>query len=95
VIQIGGKIKPEDLNGVYQDIAEAFDVEMAYKFHEHFNGLQLTFPTRLLAKEYVLRQIEIEFDGCNLQELSRKYGYSERWLRSLIKEYKEGGKSNE
>lgn len=61
---------------------------MAIRFHNHFRGLQLTFPVRLLSREFVRKQLKCEFNGCNLKELSRKYDYSERWIRKIIEEIK-------
>ncbi|MBP3911939.1 MAG: hypothetical protein J6D39_10580 [Niameybacter sp.] len=30
-------------------------------------------------------KVKKEYDGTNLKELSRRYGYSERWIRQMIK----------
>ncbi len=79
-------VKAEDLNGIYKEIADAFDVDTAEKFHMHFKGLQLTFPIRLISKTYVLKRLKKEFTGENLRVLSLKYGYSERWIRTMITE---------
>lgn len=80
---------------MYKDLAETLGVEMAVSFHSHFKGLQITFPIRLLSKEFVLRQLEEEFTGDNLKVLARKYGYSERWIRKLIYEMNEEEIENE
>ena len=87
-MSIGNNVKAEDLNGIYKEIADAFNVDTAIKFHIHFKGLQLTFPVRLISKSYVLQQLKDEFTGENLRALSLKYGYSERWLRTMISEKK-------
>jgi Mor family transcriptional regulator len=84
VIEIELKgIKSNDLSGIYKDIAENFGVEIAFMIFNHYKGLQVTFPTRFLAKEYVKERIRIESDGKNIKTLARKYGYSERWIREL------------
>ncbi len=53
--------------------------------HQAYKGLQITFPKRLYSKEYVKEKVKNEYDGTNLKELSRRYGYSERWIRQMIK----------
>ena len=53
--------------------------------HQVYKGLQVTFPKRLYSREYVQEKVKKEYDGTNLKELSRRYGYSERWIRQIIK----------
>ena len=53
--------------------------------HQVYKGLQVTFPKRLYSREYVQDKVKKEYDGTNLKELSRRYGYSERWIRQMIK----------
>lgn len=53
--------------------------------HQVYKGLQVTFPKRLYSREYVQEKVKKEYDGTNLKELSRRYGYSERWIRQMIK----------
>ncbi|MBS5799532.1 MAG: Mor transcription activator family protein [Clostridiales bacterium] len=53
--------------------------------HQVYKGLQVTFPKRLYCREYVREKVKKEYDGTNLKELSRRYGYSERWIRQMIK----------
>lgn len=83
VVEMDG-LKPEHLNGIYKDIANDLGVEMALLIFNHYRGLQITFPTRLLATEYVRKQVSIEYNGSNIKELSLKYSYSERWIRKMI-----------
>ena len=53
--------------------------------HQAYKGLQVTFPKRLYSKDYVKEKVKYEYNGENLKELSRRYGYSERWIRQMIK----------
>ncbi len=76
----------EDLNGVYKEIAECIDIETAVSIHKHFSGSQVTFPLKLFTNEYIYTQIYNEYDGTNLRKLSKKYGYSVRWIKTIIKE---------
>ena len=53
--------------------------------HQAYRGLQVTFPKRLYSKDYIRKRILNEYNGENLKELSKRYGYSERWIRQMIK----------
>ena len=89
------ELKACDLNGIYREIAEIFGVEMASEFYQNFSGLQLTFPTRFVSKEFVLKRLRTEYNGHNMRDLSRRYGYTERWLRELLKGLEEESNTKE
>ena len=44
----------------------------------------MTFPIKFLSKEYVREQILNQYNGKNVRELARNYGYSERWIREIL-----------
>ncbi len=71
-------------NGVYKDIAEEFGYEVAEQFFKSFRGLNINFPMRLYSQNFIIGALKEEYDGTNLKELARKYGYSDRWIRKLI-----------
>lgn len=73
------------LNGIYKDIAENFGVEIAFMIFNHYKGLQVTFPTRFLSQEYVKKAILEECECSSIRTMARKYNYSERWIRELLK----------
>ncbi|MPM57217.1 hypothetical protein SDC9_104039 [bioreactor metagenome] len=73
------------LNGIYEEIAASFNLETALKFYTMFKGQQITFPMHLFSKEYIVGKIKMEYNGYNLKQLSKKYGYSERWVREIIR----------
>ncbi len=79
-------LKAEDLTGVYNEIAELINVETAIEMHKHFAGSQVTFPLKLVTLNYTYYQIYNEFDGTNIRALAIKYGYSNRWIKDIIKE---------
>lgn len=79
-------LSSSNLNGIYSDISEVIGVDITILLFKYYKGLQVTFPTRLLSKEYVKEQIKKEFDGANTKELARRYAYSERWIRQMIAE---------
>lgn len=82
---MAGGLIAEQLNGFYRDIALDIGVEVAVQMYEHFKGLQVVFPTKLLDSEFIQTQILKEYDGRNYKQIALKYGYSERWVRKIIK----------
>ena len=59
--------------------------------YQIYKGMQITVPTRLFNPEYVKKQIPIEYDGTNIKQLAKKYGYSEKTIRRMIKDlWKDG-----
>lgn len=79
------KIKCEDLNGAYNEIAELLGIEAAVKLHETFRGQQLTFPVHLFCKDFIERQIIEAYNGSNIKQLATRFGYSEKWIREIVK----------
>ncbi|MEM1484019.1 Mor transcription activator family protein [Oscillospiraceae bacterium PP1C4] len=79
------QLQADQLNGIYRDIAVDLGVEVAILLFEHYRGLQIVFPTRLLSKEYLQKKILQEHNGSNVKALARKYNYTERWVRQIIK----------
>ncbi len=74
----------KDLSGVYSEIAEEFDVYTAYKIYQCFRGLQLTFPLRFYSNECIYQRIMSEYNGNNVKEIAKQYGFSERRVRQII-----------
>lgn len=87
------KVQPNDLIGVYSEMAELIGLEAVTKIYIHFKGQQIAFPTRLYTKDYIVRQLNTGEDQ-PMGKIATKYGYSERRLRQILKESREG-KSNE
>jgi Mor family transcriptional regulator len=71
---------------VYKDMLTVLEFEDILILHQAYKGLQITFPKRLYSKEYVQEMVKKEYNGTNLKELSRRYNYSERWIRKMLKE---------
>ena len=83
------KIEPEDLHGlndIYRDLTELVGLENMQKIYNQYNGFQISFPKKLYHKEYVREVVERDYDGSNTQELARRYGYTERWIRTIATE---------
>jgi Mor family transcriptional regulator len=81
------KIKFEYLNGAYNDIANLLGIDAAIKLHAAYRGQQITFPVQLFTKEFIVAQIVNEYDGYNVKQLATKFGYSEKWIRKILKDH--------
>ena len=73
-------------NDIYREIADILGEDAARRIYYNFKGQQIFFPVRLYDPELVKERISREYDGTNITELTRKYGYSEKTVRRIIKE---------
>lgn len=77
----------EDLSEPYYTIAQELGIEAAFSIAKMFGGAQVYFPTLEKHCNSKLRDSIIEeFDGYNFRELAKKYGYTERWIREIVKD---------
>ncbi len=74
------------LNKVYREISEELGVEAALAIHHMFKGTQVCFPIRFFDTNCVKEMIIKEYDGTNVAALAKKYNYSEKTIRRIIKE---------
>ena len=79
-------MKADDLADVYMEIADKLGVDTAVAIHELFKGQQILFPKKLYRKEYIYAYIKQNYNGKNVRELSKKFGYSDRRIRQIISE---------
>ena len=79
------ELRPEHFCGVYAEIAELLGVDAARKLHSRFRGTQVSFPVEMLSREYIFEQIKKEYNGANIRKLATKYGYTEKWIRKIVK----------
>ena len=82
------KLKASQLNGAYAEIAASLGVDAALKLHSRYRGTQISYPVELLNRKYIFEQIINEYDGTNVRELATKYGYTEKWIRKIVKDSK-------
>ncbi len=85
VVDVGGAENQKLFNSVYEEISEEFGYEVAIRVYQIYKGMQITFPTRLFNPDYVKVQIPIEYNGKNVKQLAKKYGYSEKTIRRMLK----------
>ncbi|MEA5010994.1 MAG: Mor transcription activator family protein [Angelakisella sp.] len=79
------------LYALYLELSQLVGYDNMMKLYTYYKGQQLNFPVRLYSKQYILDILSSEYDGSNARELARKTGYSERWVRCLIKQHEIGG----
>ncbi len=73
------------LNDVYKELVELIGYDNTMILYTHFKGQQITFPVKLYNPESICEMVKSQYDGKNAKQLSRTYGYSERWIKELIK----------
>ena len=67
-------------------IRQKFGIETALTIHQMFKGTQVNFPVRFFDTQCVKEMIIKEYDGTNVKTLAKKYDYSEKSVRRIIKE---------
>lgn len=82
-------VKNEDLNDVYKSIAEQIGFENTIVIYNMFRGIQVSFPNRMFSIDYIYKSIIEEYDGTNISQLAKKYNYTERTVRRIIKQNNE------
>lgn len=83
------EVDTSGLHGVYKELAEIIGVDAAVAVYNELKGQQVTFPTRLYERNYVIREVNQRYNGSNLKELAKEFGYTERWIRTFIIKNKE------
>jgi Mor family transcriptional regulator len=71
---------------VYKEISEIIGLESTLKLYLRFKGQQVTFPVRLYNPHLIQQNVIKEYDGSNIRELARKYDYSEKTIRRMIRD---------
>ncbi len=79
-------MRAEDLTDIYMEIANKIDVETAVTIYEMFRGQQVQFPQKLYSKEHMYSYIKEHYNGRNIRELAKKFGYSDRRIRQILKD---------
>lgn len=73
-----------DLAEIYAEIAEAIGIENTLLVFDVLKGRQISFPQRIYSKKYVEKFIKENYNGKNIRELSRKFGYTERRVKQIL-----------
>ncbi|WP_341779199.1 Mor transcription activator family protein [Levilactobacillus sp. HBUAS70063] len=86
------KVRVDLLQDSYAQLYEVVGEELMVKIYNLYRGQQVSFPMRLYNRDKVAQQIVAEYDGHNMAELTRKYDYSQRWVRQMIQADREARK---
>lgn len=78
------KIDCEHMNGIYRDLVDLVGLEATLQIFSQYKGQQISFPVKLMSRDYVTELIQNEYDGSNIKTLAVKYNYSERWVRKIV-----------
>lgn len=81
-------------NSVYKEINEIIGLDATLKLYLRFKGQQVTFPVRLYNPHLIQQNVIREFDGTNIKALAKKYDYSEKTIRRMIRDSVEDGDEN-
>lgn len=76
----------ELLNDIYKEIGNALGLDAAITLYQMYKGQQITFPMHLFNAKRIQNSVIKEYDGTNILALAKKYGYSEKTVRRMIKE---------
>lgn len=76
----------ELLNGVYKEISVELGMDVAISIYKMYKGQQINFPMRLFNPARIQKQILQEYDGTNIKSLAKKYDYSEKTVRRIIRD---------
>ena len=80
------KSEAELFNEVYKEICSIIGLDAAIAIYQMYKGQQITFPIHLFNAKRIQTSIIKEYDGSNIRELAKKYGYSEKTVRRMIKD---------
>ena len=80
-------LKCEYLNSIYNELANLLGIDAVLKIHSMYRGQQITFPVELFSKEFIAKQIVCEYNGYNLKQSAPQFGYSEKWIRKILKDH--------
>lgn len=73
-------------NAVYKEICEIVGLDATLKIYLRFKGQQISFPVRLYNPHLIQQNVIKEYDGHNIKELAKKYDYSEKTIRRMIRD---------
>ena len=77
-------MEAKDFADIYEEIAVEAGTETAVKIHKLFKGQQILFPQKLYKKDYIYNYIKQNYNGSNIRELSKMFGYSDRRIRQIL-----------
>ena len=85
------KIKGEYLNSAYSELADLIGIDAVLKIHAAYRGQQIFYPVDLFSKDFIKKQIIEEYNGYNVKQIALKYGYTEKWVKKILKDNIDSG----
>lgn len=79
------KKETELYNSIYKELSELIGLDATLNIYLRFKGQQVSFPVRLYNPQMIQQSVIKEYDGTNIAELARKYDYSEKSIRRMIR----------
>jgi len=76
------------LQETYAQLYDLLGAELTQEVFDLYRGRQISFPMRLYDRQKVAQRLVQEYNGHNLPELTRRYDYSQRWIRQIIQSAK-------
>jgi Mor family transcriptional regulator len=84
-----GELFNDESTETFEQLRDIIGEEQASRVAKAFAGTMVYIPKNVIAKN-LHKKINKEFwDGATYKELSRKYGYTERYIRNLVDRKKE------
>jgi Mor family transcriptional regulator len=85
-----GELFEDEGTETFEQLREIIGDEQASKVAKVFAGTMVYIPKNVISRG-LHKKIKKEFwDGASYKDLSRKYGYTERYIRNLVDRKKEG-----
>lgn len=79
------KKETELYNSIYKELSELIGLDATLNIYLRFKGQQVSFPVRLYNPQMIQQSVIKEYDGTNIAELARKYDYSQKSIRRMIR----------
>ena len=85
VLKQAALLHPEEIFPPFDVIMEKHGFEAVCTFAEQLGGFTIHVPVlRSIFSGCITKQLEAEFKGHNYNELSKKFGFTERHLRRML-----------
>jgi Mor family transcriptional regulator len=80
---------------IYKELNDQIGLEATLTVYRMFRGSQVNFPQRLLDTKSVRQLIIRRYNGSNTKALAKEYGYSEKTIQRILRDYKKENKIKE
>lgn len=79
-------LHPHEIMPPYDEIMKIHGFDAVYEFVDLFGGCTIYVPyARKIFSGCLEEEARREYNGHNMHQLSKKYGFSERWLRDALR----------